>query len=232
MESCFHPNTSGDVPTKIITFMKTLRNVKEKLEKLDLSRKRKNTLKKIAQYISERGIGNCRLDLGCGIIKRPGFLGIDINSQADIQWDLRAGIPFPDCSVAEIRSDHFFEHLNLPFVVTTFKECNRVLIPGGIFDFTVPHFDAYLDAYLRKDFEFLKKHIYDIPNGQEDYYNTCFDRISWLLLRGGEHTSLFDKQSLFAKLELAGFSRVSTREHDDKRDINRRFSSIYMEAIK
>ena len=173
-----------------------------------------------------------RLDLGCGSSKRSGFVGIDLTPEADIQWDIRWGIPFADKRVLEIRSDHFFEHLELSVVVKVFRECRRVLVPGGMLDFTIPHFDPYVDAYLRRDYQFLNERITDIPKGQEDLYGTCFDRISWLLHRAGEHKSLFDRDSIIAKLRVAGFTDVTIREFDPDKDVNWRFSSIYVVAVK
>ena len=172
------------------------------------------------------------LDLGCGPIKRPGFVGIDLSLHADIQWDIRWGLPFNDNSVIEIRSDHFLEHLELPLVVKVLRECQRVLVSGGTLDFTVPHLDPYLDAYSRRDFDFLQEKIFDVPPRQEYLYNTCFDRIAWLLHRAGEHKSLFDRDSIVAKLRVAGFTDVATREFDPDRDTSQRFSSIYVVAIK
>lgn len=176
--------------------------------------------------------GNVRLDLGCGSSKIPGFVGLDLSLDADIQWDIRWGLPFDDNSVIEIRSDHFLEHLELPMIVEVLRECRRVLVPSGILEFTVPHLNPYLTAYNRKDFDFLKDKIFDVPQGQEQLYNTCFDRISWLLYRSGEHKSLFDKDSIIAKVKLAGFTNVVTREFDEKKDTNFRFSSIYVVAVK
>lgn len=175
---------------------------------------------------------NIRLDLGCGDSRRPGFVGIDLDQGADIQWDIRWGIPFSDDRIAEIRSDHFFEHLELPLVVDTFRECRRVLVPGGSLDFTVPHIDPYIDAYLRRDWEFLRSRIYDVPPGQEHLYDTCFDRIVWLLHRAGDHKSLFDRDSILTKLRVAGFADITTREYDPARDTNWRYSSIYVVATK
>ena len=172
------------------------------------------------------------LDLGCGSMKRPRFIGIDLSIYADIIWDISWGIPFNDNSIKEIRSDHFFEHLELPVLYKTLQECYRVLVPGGILDFTVPHIDPYIKAYLKNDFNFIKNKIYDIPNGQYFLYSTCFDRISWLLLRSGEHKSCFDKRSIIEKLKKVGFKDVITRKYDKKRDINKRFSSIYIVAKK
>lgn len=173
-----------------------------------------------------------KLDLGCGVTKRPGFAGIDLSSSADIQWNLEWGLPFQDDSITEIRSDHFFEHLKLSQVVELLNECRRVLIPGGMLDFTVPHIDPYIDAYLRRDWEFIASKISDVPLGRKDLYSTCFDRISWLLLREGEHQSLFDRESITSKVKLAGFQHVTTRSFDQSRDLNFRFSSIYVVAAK
>ena len=159
-------------------------------------------------------------------------MGLDLSPDADIQWDIRWGLPFDDNSVIEIRSDHFLEHLELPMVVEVLRECRRVLVPGGMLYFTVPHLDPYVDAYLRRDWQFLKEKITDIPEGQEDLYSTCFDRIAWLLHRAGEHKSLFDRDSVIAKLRVVGFTDVRIREFDPNRDINWRFSSIYVGAVK
>jgi len=173
-----------------------------------------------------------KLDLGSGDQKRPGFIGIDLNPKADLQWDLRWGLPFGDNSVDEIRSDHFFEHLELTKVVELLKECYRVLKKGGKLDFSVPHIDPYIDAYLKRDFEFLQEKIFDTPKTEISIYNTCFDKISWLLYRSGEHKSCFDKESIIDKVKLAGFKNIKTREFDPKIDIQQRYSSIYIVAIK
>lgn len=209
--------------------MKTniLKVVKQKVKRLIDKQKSQHLLLSLVK--SEQKI---RLDLGCGASKREGFIGLDLHPEADIQWNITQGLPFADNTVLEIRSDHFFEHLELPEVVKIFQECYRVLIPDGILDFTVPHFDPYLDAYLKKDYDFLQDKIDDIPQGQQDLYNTCFDRIVWLLHRAGEHKSLFDEDSLLAKLKLAGFKDIKTREFDSKYDTNFRFSSIYVVAVK
>jgi len=173
-----------------------------------------------------------KLDIGCGDRARNGFVGLDMNSHSDICWDLTWGLPFPDNKVSEIRSDHCLEHMALCDVKKVLTECCRVLEPGAVLDFTVPHFDPYLDAYMKKDFQFLKEKIYDVPLNQEELYNTCLDRIAWLLNRNGEHKSIFDRESIIAKVKLAGFSHISTREHDPARDADCRYSSIYVVAVK
>lgn len=184
-----------------------------------------------AKHLAERG-AELKLDLGSGEGKKPGFIGIDLSSLAELQWDLTWGIPFDDNSVQEIRSDHFFEHLNIEQVVRLLKECYRVLALGGRLDFSVPHLDPYIDAYLNDDLDFLLEKIDDVPQDREELFQTCFDRIAWLLIRNGEHRSIFDKKSIIDKVILAGFSKVQTRSFDETCDTNYRFSSIYVVATK
>lgn len=80
------------------------------------------------------------IDLGCGLAKPDGYIGIDIkappDSQADIIYDLEQGIPLPDDYADEIRAHHVLEHLSKP--VHIMFEIWRVLKPGGIADIIVP----------------------------------------------------------------------------------------------
>ncbi|HET7843124.1 MAG TPA: methyltransferase domain-containing protein [Xanthomonadales bacterium] len=83
-----------------------------------------------------------KLDLACGVAKKPGFFGVDISadSHADLVCDLRTGPwPWADASVAEINSAHFFEHLTAEQRVLFMDECWRILVPGGKLVVTVPH---------------------------------------------------------------------------------------------
>ena len=99
-------------------------------------------------------------------------------------------------------------------------------------------------AYWRKSNElhqWICDHVKEVDNCEfvliskqqlEELYNTCFDRISWLLLRSGEHKSMFDRESIVHKIHLAGFNQVKIDCFDPKIDLNQRFSSICVEAIK
>jgi hypothetical protein len=83
-----------------------------------------------------------RLDLACGVAKKPGFFGVDISadSHADLVCDLRTGPwPWADASVAEIYCAHFFEHLDPARRTMFMRECWRILAPGGQLVVTVPH---------------------------------------------------------------------------------------------
>jgi SAM-dependent methyltransferase len=92
-----------------------------------------------------------RLDLGCGYVKPEGYVGLDdlrgvgglagqlpsVEGGPDVLLDLNAdAYPFPDGSVAEIRSRHFLEHSLLDHV---FEQSHRLLRPGGRFVAIVPY---------------------------------------------------------------------------------------------
>jgi len=80
-----------------------------------------------------------RVELGCGKVKRPGFIGLDIdpNSDADIVADVRDPLPWADGAVDYIVADNLMEHIGAPFG-RVMNECWRVLRPGGRMQVIVP----------------------------------------------------------------------------------------------
>ena len=80
------------------------------------------------------------INLGCGSVKRPEEIGVDIidGPLVDIVTDLNQyPLPFEDNSIDIVRSSHCFEHLDN--IVTLMEDIHRLLKPGGILEFTVPH---------------------------------------------------------------------------------------------
>ena len=72
------------------------------------------------------------LDVGCGINKHPGAVGIDRNpsSAADIICDLDHGrLPFRDNSFDHVLAIHVIEHA--ADVIRTMEEFHRLLRPGA-----------------------------------------------------------------------------------------------------
>ena len=72
------------------------------------------------------------LDVGCGINKYPGSIGVDrnANTRADVLCDLdRFPYPFRDSSFGELRAIHVIEHVS--DVIRAMEEFHRVLQPGG-----------------------------------------------------------------------------------------------------
>src|SRR4051812_38165212 len=84
------------------------------------------------------------LDVGCGINKYPGAIGLDRNpnTRADVLADLdRFPYPFADNSFREIRAIHVIEHVS--DVIRLMEEFHRLLAPGGRARIVTPHYTDY-----------------------------------------------------------------------------------------
>jgi len=93
------------------------------------------------------------LDVGCGLQKLPGAVGIDRNpsSRADVICDLdRFPYPFRDACFDFVRAVHVIEHV--ADVLRTMEEFHRLLRPGGRLLIVTPHysdFSSYCDPTHR-----------------------------------------------------------------------------------
>ncbi len=84
-----------------------------------------------------------RLDIGCGINTREGYLGIDKdeNCNPDIICDFgKNTLPMFGSTVDTIYTSHFLEHLTQDLYVDTMNEFYRVLVPNGTVEIIVPYF--------------------------------------------------------------------------------------------
>ncbi|GFP28280.1 class I SAM-dependent methyltransferase, partial [Candidatus Hakubella thermalkaliphila] len=74
-----------------------------------------------------------RLNLGCGQVRLPGFIGVDNNpnaTAADIVHDLNCfPYPFADNSVGEVIMNHVLEHLDSP--IKLLIELYRICADGA-----------------------------------------------------------------------------------------------------
>lgn len=85
-----------------------------------------------------------KLDLGCGMFKKEGTIGVDFNpnTQADIVHDLNQfPYPFPDDYADEIYCSHILEHL--PNLVKVMEEMHRIGKPGCKVFIKVPYWSSY-----------------------------------------------------------------------------------------
>jgi SAM-dependent methyltransferase len=95
----------------------------------------------ISELMDKNGKSSPRvLDIGCGINKIPGALGMDINprSAADIIHDLDdLPYPFDDDQFDEVVGRHVIEHVREPMAVMS--ELHRITRPGGLIKLVAPH---------------------------------------------------------------------------------------------
>jgi SAM-dependent methyltransferase len=84
------------------------------------------------------------LDVGCGVRKYPGSIGIDVNpaSAADVICDLdRFPYPLADRTFDQLRAIHVIEHLT--DVIRAMEEFHRLVKPGGRVRIETPHYTDF-----------------------------------------------------------------------------------------
>jgi SAM-dependent methyltransferase len=84
------------------------------------------------------------LDVGCGINKLKGAIGIDRNqsSRADVLADLdRPPYPFRDSSFDALQAVHVIEHVS--DVIRAMEEFHRLVSPGGRVLIVTPHYTDF-----------------------------------------------------------------------------------------
>jgi SAM-dependent methyltransferase len=116
------------------------------------------------------------LDVGCGINKYPGAIGLDRNgrTRADIIADLDH-FPYPlrDGVFREVRAIHVIEHV--ADVIKTMEEFHRVLVHGGRAVIVTPHytdFSSFCDPTHRWHLNSFSLRYFGDDDGGFGYYST------------------------------------------------------------
>lgn len=138
------------------------------------------------------------LNCGCGTDDRG--IGIDINYNPDIEWDLNDGIPVADDSVDVVVAEHVLEHLSNPSKFLA--EAARVLRSDGRLELEVPNVGWWpVRLWMTQDLHRFWSH----KNPERDGH--------WLARRLGNddekrtaHRSLWTPALLQEHLDRAGFS--------------------------
>lgn len=84
-----------------------------------------------------------KINLGCGLTEKDGYLGFDFDPNLDgrtdhIHCDLTKGIPLSSNSVDEVYSRHFVEHLDYNEIKSLFDQIYRVCKKGARVVIIVP----------------------------------------------------------------------------------------------
>lgn len=181
-----------------------------------------------------------RLHLGSGSQKLDGFFNIDLVEGADLRWDIRVGLPFPDSSVSMIFSEHFLEHIDRDFSVPrVLKECARVLEPGGSIIIGVPDAGAAAQAWAANS-SALSSVFAGAYSRRPEFGEIYFDDFDLVALvfhdayadqRYNPHFWGYSQQSLCKLLSSAGFLSVEPLTEPPRFSNPRRhLGSIYVEA--
>jgi SAM-dependent methyltransferase len=117
------------------------------------------------------------LDVGCGIKKQAGAIGIDRNpsSAADVICDLDHGtLPFAGNSFDRIFAVHVIEHVG--DVLRTMAEFHRILKAGGLLRIETPHysdFSSFCDPTHRSHLSSFSFKYFGDKHGGFGYYTAA-----------------------------------------------------------
>jgi SAM-dependent methyltransferase len=115
------------------------------------------------------------LDVGCGVNKYPGSIGIDrnIRTRADVICDLdHFPYPFRDNSFDQLRAVHVIEHVS--DVIRTIEEFHRLVRPGGAIHVVTPHytdFSSFCDPTHRWHLNSFSLRYFGEDNAGFGYYS-------------------------------------------------------------
>lgn len=138
--------------------------------------------------------GKTYLNLGCGPASSSEFINIDASPSAKthILTDIQNLPMFKSNSVDLIYASHVIEHIPRGNLHNTLAEWFRVLKPGGILRFGVPHFDRLIEAYHASgnDVEVIVSQLL----GQDGLYD--------------DHHTIWNEAFAIKVLTQAGFTNV------------------------
>jgi predicted SAM-dependent methyltransferase len=155
--------------------------------------------------------GKVLLHVGCGPVNSPEFINVDALPYAHVHIvtdDISHLSDFANETVDLVYMCHVLEHIKTPQVKRVLGEMQRILKVGGILRLSVPDFDQLLDVYhaAGEDLDVIRNQLL---GGQDSDYNI--------------HYSVFNRRTLAALLQEAGFRRIrpwepQNCEHHDFKD--------------
>ena len=118
------------------------------------------------------------------------------------QHDATTQFPIRDGCVDLLFTSHMMEHLTQTDAAKFLKECYRMMIGGGVIRIAVPDVGKLMEKCVAGNLDFLK-HI--SPGAEASVCN--IDKFYEVAL--SNHAQIYDKCSLRAVMESAGFKDVS-----------------------
>lgn len=157
-----------------------------------------------------------KLNFGCGHVKFDGWVNVDMDPavRPDVLVDLGATLPFRDGVASHIHSEDFVDQLELDHGYRFFRECHRLLAPGGVMRILTPDLGKLVGYYCRGDRELVS--LWNDSVGLPLRTGTLGEVLN-LGMRLGGHTFLYDHETFAHVLGECGFDarRVRYNESDE-----------------
>lgn len=143
-----------------------------------------------------------KLHLGSGTVRLEGWINIDLETKADLNLDLRRGLPFADGAARLVYNEHVIEHITVEEGRRCLADWFRVLEPGGVLRVATPDLAYVVERYQHdwKDQAWLQLPEYAFIRSRAEMMNVAF--------RWWGHQYLYDGEELERRLREAGFGTV------------------------
>ncbi|HLH29017.1 MAG TPA: methyltransferase domain-containing protein, partial [Acidimicrobiales bacterium] len=170
-----------------------------------------------------------RLHLGSGGNNLDGWVNVDlVGARADVAWDLRRPLPFPDGSAEAVFLEHVLEHMSVEDGITVLRHCGRVLAPGGVVRVGVPDAGLYATGYAEEGSDTLERLRPRRPTrmlAMSEVFQEHGHRSAW----DGETLCLVMAEAGFpgAEVMAGGSSRIDPPPDSPARVAE----SVYVEAV-
>jgi len=186
--------------------------------------------------------------LGSGRTPHKDFINIDFFFEPKIDYgcDLRYPLRIASNVANGIFCEHTMEHINYEDNTQLFKECHRILKPGGTIRIILPDISLFTKNYEEGNQEWFEKYEdYSLNNSSDPKrdkmsFDTPMKAISFVT-QEYFHVSCWDEQTLRLYLTQAGFKDISVQSWRKGKDDmllidspkeSRKHVSIYIEATK
>jgi predicted SAM-dependent methyltransferase len=174
-----------------------------------------------------------KINLGSGSCRKEGFLNVDMFPGGDLTLDLRRKLPFESGCCEIIFSEHCIEHIDYPETATDlFRECLRILKPGGTLRLSVPDTAWPLADYAKgSEAEYFR--VCALHSWHPGYCTTRLEHINYHFRQGGAHLFAYDEETAGKILQGVGFQDVRRVSFDPNMDSrHREIGSLFMSARK
>lgn len=157
-----------------------------------------------------------KINFGSGHWKFEGWVNVDLDfeSQPDVCVNLGASLPFRDGVADYLHTEDFVDQLPLEQAYEFFRECHRILRPGGVLRVLTPDMEKLARLYLDdpERLKYLWANFVKVPlitGTPGEIFNTG--------MRFAGHTFLYDHETFTRVLSECGFEarRVAYQESEE-----------------
>ena len=162
-----------------------------------------------------------KLHLGASNSSLPGWLNSDVlpTDRSMVYLDATQRFPMNDNAFDYIMAEHMIEHIAYDDAVKMLRECHRVLKPGGRIRVATPDLEVLIGLHSVEKTDSQKQYIEWIVNECKLATAICKDVfVINNAFRAWGHCFLYDRETLKATMEAAGFVYATFHKPGDSED--------------